>query len=84
MSAKESAIDFVRYILEQVCSDKSSISIEDKTDDRGVILFLRVADPDMGKLIGHRGQNISALRTLVRVIGARGNKRISLKVLEIA
>jgi len=43
-----------------------------------------VAEADMGKLIGKSGQTISALRTLVRIIGARENERINLKVLEPA
>lgn len=82
MSESRTALDFVRYILEQVCEDKASIHVDQITDEMGVLISVSVGEGDMGKLIGKQGQTISALRTLVRIIGARQNERINLKVLE--
>ena len=82
MTAQDNAVVFVQHVLEQICSNKEAVSIEVKTDDRGTVIFVTVAGEDMGKLIGKRGQNVSALRSLVRVIGARENERLSLKVVE--
>ena len=78
----KNATDFIKYVLEQICEDKDAIIIESKKDDLGVLVSINVAESDMGKLIGKQGQTISALRTLVRIIGARENERINLKVLE--
>ena len=82
--AIKTATDFVRYTLEQICEHKDSIEVEHKVDDLGVLITVTVAEADMGKLIGKNGQTISALRTLIRIIGARDNERINLKVLEPA
>lgn len=82
--AIKTATDFVKYTLEQICEHKDSIEVEHKVDDLGVLISVTVAEADMGKLIGKSGQTISALRTLVRIIGARDNERINLKVLEPA
>lgn len=82
--AIKTATDFVKYTLEQICEHKDSIEVEHKVDDLGVLISVTVAEGDMGKLIGKNGQTISALRTLVRIIGARENERINLKVLEPA
>ncbi len=82
MSGEKTAIEFVKYVLEQMCEDRSAIVVESSTDDLGILLTITVAEPDMGKLIGKEGQTISALRTLVRVIGARSQERINVKVLE--
>ena len=82
MSDSRNAFDFVKYILEQVCEDKAAIHVEQITDEMGVLISVSVAESDMGKLIGKQGQTIGALRTLVRIIGARENERINLKVLE--
>ena len=73
-------VDFVRYILEELCDDKDSISLEASEDDLGVLITIQVAESDMGKLIGKQGQNIGALRTLVRVMGARTEQRVNLKI----
>ncbi len=82
MTAEKQALDFVRYTLEQFCKNKDSISLEQTKDDLGVLITIQIAEEDMGRLIGKQGQTISALRTLVRVIGARENERINLKVIE--
>jgi predicted RNA-binding protein YlqC (UPF0109 family) len=82
--AIKTATDFVKYTLEQICEHSDSIVVEHKVDDLGVLISVTVAEADMGKLIGKSGQTISALRTLVRIIGARDNERINLKVLEPA
>ncbi len=78
----KTAVDFVKYILDQICEEKDQIQVEHRTDEMGILISVHVADSDMGKLIGKNGQTISALRTLVRIIGARENERINLKVLE--
>ncbi len=78
----KTATDFVRYVLEQICENKEDIGVESTKDELGVLISITVAESDMGKLIGKQGQTISALRTLVRIVGARENERINLKVLE--
>ena len=80
--AIKTATDFVRYVLEQICEFKDAIDVQHKVDDLGVLITITVAEADMGKLIGKNGQTISALRTLVRIIGARDSERVNLKVLE--
>ena len=82
MSDSKTAQDFVKYILDQICEDKAAVLIEQRTDEMGMLISVTVAEDDMGKLIGKQGQTISALRTLVRIIGAREDERINLKVLE--
>jgi len=78
------ATDFIRYILDQLCTEKDAINVEKKEDELGILITIQVAEADMGKLIGKQGSTISALRTLVRVIGARENQRINLKVLDVS
>jgi predicted RNA-binding protein YlqC (UPF0109 family) len=48
-----------------------AVRVEAQPDDRGVILRLFVAPDDMGKVIGRGGRTARALRTIVRVAGAR-------------
>ncbi len=84
MSQTENTMEFVRYILEQLCENKSAIQVEANDDDRGTLMTITVATEDMGRLIGKSGQTIDAVRLLVKTMGARDNQRIYLKVLEPA
>ena len=79
---EKNAADFVRYVLQELCEEKDQITVEANRDDLGILVTVTVAESDMGKLIGKQGQTISALRTLVRIVGARDSERVNLKVLE--
>ena len=80
MSEKNTAVEFVRYVLQQICSDTNSIEINATDDDRGTLITVRVNADDMGRLIGKDGQTISALRTLISILSARESVRYFLKV----
>jgi uncharacterized protein len=80
MSEKNTAVEFVRYILQQICSNENAIEITSIDDDRGTLVTVRVASEDMGRLIGKDGQTISALRTLISILSARESVRYFLKV----
>ena len=82
MSDKNMAVEFVRYVLQQICEHKSDIVIEEVEDDRGLVIMVKVNEADMGRLIGREGQTVTALRTLLVSISAREGKRYYLKVVE--
>ena len=82
MSEKNLAVSFVQYVLQQICHNSDEIVVEAKDDDRGTLITVKVADEDMGKVIGKSGQTVSALRTLLSVISAREEKRYFLKILD--
>ncbi len=48
----------------------------------GVLITLSVSPSDMGKIIGKEGRTAKALRTLLRVLGAKNNARVNLKIME--
>lgn len=73
---------FVHYALSSIIEDHDQLVLDQRIDDLGVLITIRVSDRDMGKLIGKGGQTIKALRTLLRVIGGNSKQRINLKVLE--
>jgi transcription antitermination factor NusA-like protein len=48
----------------------------------GVLITLKVNPEDMGIIIGRGGQNARAIRTLVRVVGAKNNAHVNLRIEE--
>ncbi len=74
------SLDFVRYVLQQICEHPADIHIEHIIDSKGTLLKIKTHEDDMGRVIGKNGQTISALRLLVKSIGARERKKITLKV----
>lgn len=51
-------------------------------EDQTVTLELRVADDDMGKVIGKQGRIAKALRTVVKAAASRENKKVAVEILQ--
>lgn len=74
--------DFVEYVVKQVVNNPDSVKVDRKIDEMGVLITLDVHQDDMGMIIGREGATAKALRTLLRVIGAKNNARVNLKINE--
>lgn len=55
---------------------------ETENEDETVTLELRVADSDMGKVIGKQGRIAKAIRTVVKAAASRENKKASVEILQ--
>lgn len=74
--------DFVEYVVKMLVDVPEDVKVERKIDEMGVLITLDVNPKDMGMVIGREGMTAKALRTLLRVIGARNNARVNLKINE--
>jgi uncharacterized protein len=71
---------FLEFIVKSIVSVPDAVSIDRTVDERGVLFTLKVDQSDMGFVIGRRGQTAQAIRTLLKVVGAKNNSRINLKI----
>ncbi|MBI1806887.1 MAG: KH domain-containing protein [Ignavibacteria bacterium] len=74
--------EFIEYIARQLVDQPESVVIEEESKDDKLILKLKVAQPDIGKIIGKKGRTAFALRTLVAAVGKKSGKKVSLEVLD--
>ena len=74
--------EFLEYIVKNVVDNPDAVKVSREVDERGVLIVLDVAPEDMGMIIGRQGSTAKAIRTLLRVIGARANARVNLKINE--
>lgn len=74
--------DFLEYIVRAIVSNPNDVSVERTVDERGVLLTLKINSADMGYIIGRRGQTAQAIRTLLKIVGAKNNARVNLKIYE--
>ena len=73
---------FVEMVVREIVDNPEKVQTERTVDERGVLITLTVDPTDMGKLIGKEGRTAKAVRTLLRVIGAKNNARVNLKIAE--
>lgn len=74
--------DFVEYVVKSIVGQPDKVTVTRSVDSMGVLLTLQVAKEDMGKVIGKSGQTAKSVRILLRVIGAKTNTRINMKIVE--
>lgn len=76
--------EFIEYVVKILVDNPDDVKVERKIDEMGVLITLDVNPKDMGMVIGREGATAKALRTLLRVIGARNHARVNLKINEPA
>jgi predicted RNA-binding protein YlqC (UPF0109 family) len=74
--------EFIEYIAKQLVDQPESVILEEEIQDDKLILKLKVAQTDIGKVIGKKGRTAFALRTLVAAVGKKAGKKVLLEVLD--
>jgi hypothetical protein len=74
--------EFVDYVVKALVDAPDDVKTERKIDEMGVLITLHVSAADMGKVIGRQGETAKAIRSLLRVVGAKNNARVNLKIEE--
>ena len=73
---------FVEMVVKEIVDSPDKVKTERKVDEMGVLIELSVDPTDMGKIIGKEGKTAKAIRTLLRVLGAKEHARVNLKIIE--
>lgn len=73
---------FIEYVVKAIVNHPEDVRTERTVDERGVLITLFVNPEDMGYVIGRSGQTARALRILLKIVGAKENARVNLKVYE--
>lgn len=74
--------EFVEYIVKAIVDNPNKVEVKRSIDEMGVLLELNVDPKDMGKIIGKDGRTAKSIRTLLRVLGAKNDSRVNLKIIE--
>ncbi len=74
--------NILRTIIENLVDDKESISIEKKEDGNRVTLTVKVGQNEMGKVIGRQGKIAHSIRTLMKSVGAKEQKKVDIEFLD--
>jgi predicted RNA-binding protein YlqC (UPF0109 family) len=74
--------DLIEYIAKSLVDDPSAVEVQEVEGERATIIELRVAQGDIGKVIGKYGRIAKALRTVLSASASKTGKRYSLEILD--
>ena len=74
--------DLIEYIAKSLVDDPQAVSVEEAEGERGPVIQLKVAENDVGKVIGKYGRIAKALRTVLSATAGKSGKHCSLDILD--
>ena len=74
--------ELVESIAKAVVENPEEVSVTEVEGEQTTVLELRVAQPDLGKVIGKQGRTARAIRTILGAAGMKLRKRFVLEILE--
>jgi uncharacterized protein len=76
------AAELVEYLVRSIVESPDDVEIEEYEEDGELVLEVKVADDDLGRVIGREGRVAKAIRTIARAAGARDDRRVSVEIVE--
>jgi len=72
--------EFIEYIAKQLVDQPENVVVTEETRDDKLVFKVKVAQPDIGKIIGKKGRTAFALRTIVSAVGKKHGKKVLVEV----
>ena len=72
----------IEYIARSLVDNPDQVSVNEVEGEKTTVIELRVAQTDLGKVIGKEGKTARAMRTILNAAGTKIGKRCVLEILE--
>jgi predicted RNA-binding protein YlqC (UPF0109 family) len=73
---------FLEYIAKELVDNTAEVSVTESEKDGKAVYELHVAQSEVGKLIGKKGQTAQSIRTILNAIAAKQGKRVMLEIVD--
>ena len=74
--------EILETIILSLVEDKKQVSIEEKSDEKTISFEVKVAEKDMGKVIGKEGKIAKSIRTVMKAVAGKERKKVSIEFVE--
>ncbi|MDD2379243.1 MULTISPECIES: KH domain-containing protein [Aminobacterium] len=73
--------ELVKYIVDHLVTIPDQVEITTEVNDRGIVMVLiKVASEDVGRVIGKRGATINAIRLVAKAAAVKENERVEVDI----
>ena len=74
--------EFVEVIAKALVDDPESVVVNEREEKKTTVLEVRVAESDMGKVIGKQGRIAKAIRSVVKAAAAKEDKKVIVDIMD--
>jgi hypothetical protein len=76
----DAVLEITRTVVSAIVDDEDRVNVVGSHSDKGLLVEVKVGPDDVGKIIGKEGRIASAIRTVVKAVGAKYGERVMLNV----
>ena len=69
-------------IIKNIVENQEAVSINEKAEADRITFEVKVAESDMGRVIGRQGKIANSIRTVMKALGSRDRKKVSIEFLD--
>ncbi len=69
----------LNVIISNLVDDKNAVEINEVNGEKSIVFEVKVAEGDMGKVIGKQGRLAKSIRTVIKALAAREHKKVSVE-----
>jgi len=74
--------NLLTYIVQSLVDKPDEVSVTERAAGSDTVFEVRVADGDMGKVIGRQGRVVKEIRILMKAVAQRKGKKVSVEILD--
>ncbi len=74
--------EFVEYVAKALVDEPEAVEVQALEGEKSIILELKIAQNDIGKVIGKQGRIARSIRVLLSAIATKTGKRVNLHILD--
>ena len=74
--------ELLTYIVQNLVERPDEVSVTEREANGETVFEVRVADGDMGKVIGRQGRIVKEIRILMKAVAQRKGKKVSVEIMD--
>ena len=74
--------DLLLYMAKNLVDNPDAVSVNEIPEEDGLVLELRVAPEDMGKVIGRQGRIAKEIRTIIKTVAQRDGEKVTVEIVD--
>ena len=71
--------DILETIIVSLVDNKDAVEIKELDGEKSIVFEVKVAEGDMGRIIGRQGRLAKSIRTLMKAVAAKEQKKVSVE-----
>lgn len=74
--------ELLEFVIKSLVDNQEAVCITETSKDKSIVYEIKVDVSDIGKIIGKQGRIAKAIRTLIKAIATKENKKVIIEILD--